>query len=217
LQRRVEAHENGYAMVCGTVLNGTHTRAGWASYFMDHAVALSGRPSGVLRVPPSRCSYMRGPLTAVGGFPEDRRVGEDTVVNSRLFELGYRAYHSRDVQCVHKNPCRTAVQLLEHHFERGLGFGKILWEHAGQPERLRGRYATMLWLMTKYPVRRMRFIMEAVHDWGSSVRREFVMSLPLILAGVASAAAGAMLFLWKPRPAAAATAVPVRGEEASQS
>jgi hypothetical protein len=94
LQKRLDAHENGYAMVCGAVVNGSDTRAGWASYFLDHSGSLPGRPSRVLRLPPSRCSYSRGPLVAIGGFSEDRRVGEDTVANNRLFELGYRAYHS---------------------------------------------------------------------------------------------------------------------------
>jgi hypothetical protein len=199
LQTRIDAHESGYAMACGAVLNGTDTRAGWASYFLDHAVALTGRPSRVLRLPPSRCSYMRGLLTAIGGFPEDRRVGEDTVVNARLYELGYRAYYSSEIRCIHKSPCTTTVRLLQHHFERGLGFGRILWEQAGKPEGLRARGETILWLMAKYPVRRLRFIAEAVRDWGATVRRPFVLSFPLVVAGVASAAAGAILFLTRPR------------------
>jgi glycosyltransferase involved in cell wall biosynthesis len=202
LQKRIEAHEDGYAMACGAVLNGTDTRAGWASYFLDHAVALPGRPSRVLRLPPSRCSYMRGPLEAIGGFPEERRVGEDTVVNTRLFELGYRAYYSSDIQCIHNTPCTTVARLLHHHFERGLGFGRILWEQAGRPRNLRARGQTILWLTTKYPVRRTRFIREAVRDWGATVRREFTRSFPFVVAGVASAAVGAILFLLRPRIAA---------------
>ena len=205
LQRRLDAHENGYAMVCGAVLNGTETRAGWASYFLDHAVALPGRPSRLLGRPPSRCSYMRGPLAAIGGFPEERRVGEDTVVNSRLFELGYRAYYSNELRCVHRSPCTTPVRLLRHHFERGLGFGRILWEQAGQPRPLRERLKTILWLTTKYPVRRTRFIMQAVRDWGRPEHRQFVTSFPLVLAGVASAAVGAVLFLLRPGRAGART------------
>ena len=203
LQKRIEAHEDGYAMACGAVLNGTDTRAGWASYFLDHAVALPGRPSRVLRLPPARCSYMRGPLEAIGGFPEDRRVGEDTVVNTRLFELGYRSYYSSDIQCIHKTPCTTVARLLHHHFERGLGFGRILWEQAGRPRKLRARAETILWLTTKYPVRRTRFIREAVRDWGATVRRDFTRSFPLVVAGVASAAVGAILFLLRPRVAGA--------------
>ncbi len=198
LQKRVDAHEQGYAMASGAVLNGTDTRAGWASYFLDHCVSLTGRPSGRLRLPPSRCSYMRGPLTAIGGFPEDRRVGEDTVVNARLYELGYRACYSSEVRDIHKTPCTSTSRLLQHHFERGLGFGRILWEQAGKPQALRPRAEKMLWLVAKYPFRRLRFIFETVRDWGSSVRRPFVLSLPLVVAGVASAVAGAIVFLARP-------------------
>jgi glycosyltransferase involved in cell wall biosynthesis len=207
LQKRIDAHEAGYAMTCGAVLNGTDTRAGWASYFLDHAVALPGRPSRLLGLPPSRCSYMRGPLEAIGGFPEDRRVGEDTVVNTRLFELGYRSYYSSDIRCIHKTPCKTVARLLHHHFERGLGFGRILWEQAGRPKSLNARGATILWLMTKYPVRRTRFIKEAVREWGEPVRREFVRSFPLVVAGVAGAAVGAILFLLRPRAAGASASL----------
>jgi hypothetical protein len=44
-------------MVTGTTLNGTRTRAGWASYFLDHSSVLPGRPSQELTAPPAHCSY----------------------------------------------------------------------------------------------------------------------------------------------------------------
>ncbi|MDH5699577.1 MAG: glycosyltransferase, partial [Nitrospirota bacterium] len=52
LQQRVDAHEKGYAMVTGAVLNGTRSWAGWASYFLDHWIALPGRPSVQLESAP---------------------------------------------------------------------------------------------------------------------------------------------------------------------
>jgi len=198
LQKRIEAHEKGHVMVCGTIMNGTDTRAGWASYFLDHSDALAGRPSRVLGLPPSRCSYERASLLSIGGFPEDRRTGEDTSVNLRLFELGHRAYYSREIQSVHRTPCRTLYRLLQHHFNRGRGFGKILWEQTGRPRRLGPRGKTILWLMTNYPVRRTRFITKAVQEWGDTVHRQFVRCSPFIVAGVASAALGAILFLLRP-------------------
>src|SRR5262249_41859347 len=62
LQNRIDAHAKGYAMITGSILNGTRPWAGWASYFLDHWVALPNRPAGQLEDPPSSCSYMRGPL-----------------------------------------------------------------------------------------------------------------------------------------------------------
>src|SRR5712692_9911289 len=62
LAARIAAHDLGYAMVTGSIVNGTDTPAGWASYFLDHAWYMSGRPSGELSGPPAHCSYMREPL-----------------------------------------------------------------------------------------------------------------------------------------------------------
>jgi glycosyltransferase involved in cell wall biosynthesis len=198
LQSRIDAHERGYAMVTGSVLNGTRTWAGWASYFLDHWVALPNRPSAQLGAPPSRCSYMRGPLLAVGGFPEDRRVGEDTVVNNKLFALGHKAYRSAKVECIHRSPCRTPLLLLRHHYERGLGFGRILREEPGSARNLKARFRRIRWLLTRYPVKRVYGITKSVLRWGKPMRRYFVLSLPLVMAGTLSAALGAVVYLLRP-------------------
>jgi len=198
LQNRIDAHEKGYAMVTGSVLNGTRTWAGWASYFLDHWVALPNRPSDQLGAPPSRCSYMRGPLMAIGGFPEDRRVGEDTVVNNKLFALGHKAYRSSKVECIHRSPCRNPFILLQHHYQRGRGFGRILWEYPGPAKTLKFRYRRIRWLVTKYPAGRIFRITESVLRWGKPMRRYFVLSLPLVVAGTLSAALGAVIYLLRP-------------------
>ena len=106
-------------MVTGSTLNGTDTCAGWASYFLDHSTALPGRPSEELGEAPAHCSYWRHLLEEVGGFPEDRRAGEDTVVNVELIRRGHRAYRARDVRLVHNTPCTTVTRLVRHHFVRG--------------------------------------------------------------------------------------------------
>ncbi len=126
LAARLRAHDLGYAMVTGTALNGTRTWAGWASYFLDQSAVLPGRPSTELDGAPSHCSYRRSALLAVGGFPEDLRTGEDTVVNQALVRRGYQAYRAQDVIFIHHSPCRTPWKLVAHHFIRGRGFGRIL-------------------------------------------------------------------------------------------
>ena len=198
LQNRMDAHALGYAMVTGTALNGTRTLSGWASYFLDHSEALPGRPSSDLDAPPSHCSYLKEALIAVGGFLEDRRIGEDTVVNCELSRRGYKACRSSKIQFVHNSPCRTPIRLWRHHLLRGLGFGRILWEQSGRGRTLRSRLPSIWWLMTKYPWRRVRFITRNVVRWGKPVRRYFLLSLPLILTGIASAALGALAFLFRP-------------------
>lgn len=198
LQNRVDAHEKGYAMVTGTVLNGNRTWAGWASYFLDHWVALPGRPSLQLESAPSHCSYMMGPLKAVGGFPEDRRVGEDTVVNNRLFELGQKAYFSSKLVITHKSPCVNPLILIRHHYLRGRGFGRILWEYPGPKKTRKFRLRRIRWLLTKYPLKRIYYMTKGVRRWGKPVWHHFILSFPLIVVGTVSAALGGVIFLLRP-------------------
>jgi glycosyltransferase involved in cell wall biosynthesis len=198
LQNRLDAHEKGYAMVTGVVLNGTRSWAGWGSYFLDHWIALPGRPTTQLESAPSRCSYMLGPLKAIGGFPEDRRAGEDTVVNNRLFELGHKAYFSSKIVDIHKSPCVNPMILVRHHYLRGRGFGRILWEHLSPQKTHKFRYRKIRWLVTKYPLRRTFFMGKGVLRWGKPMWGYFVWSFPLIVAGTLSAALGGVIFLVRP-------------------
>ena len=166
LAARLRAHDLGYAMVTGTVLNGTRTWAGWASYFLDHSTVLPGRPSIELRGAPAHCSYRRNALESVGGFPEDMRAGEDTVVNQALVRRGYTAYRAQDVTLVHKSPCRTVPKLIRHHFARGRGYGRILRERdAVTRAALLG--ATGRHLLHRQLLSRVRGITQNVDEWGS--------------------------------------------------
>ena len=205
LQQRVDTHEKGYAMVTGAVLNGTRSWAGWASYFLDHWIALPGRPSMELESAPSRCSYMMGPLRAIGGFPEDRRTGEDTVVNNRLFALGYKAYFSSKIVDIHKSPCVSPMILVRHHYLRGRGFGRMLWEYPGPRKTRKFRLRRIRWLMTQYPVKRIVDITKGVTRWGKPMWKQFVVSYPLIILGTMSAAIGAVIFLVRPESSAVNT------------
>lgn len=112
LAARVRAHQRGYPMVTGTIRNLTTTPSGWASYFLDHATVLPGRPSGELSAPPPHCSYDRALLLEAGAFPDDLRAGEDTVANTAMFLAGRRAWRDRDVELFHESPCRNLAILL---------------------------------------------------------------------------------------------------------
>jgi glycosyltransferase involved in cell wall biosynthesis len=165
LAARIRAHDEGYAMVTGTTLNGTRTRAGWASYFLDHSSVLPGRPSTVLGGPPAHCSYLREALLEVGGFPEDMRAGEDTVVNYELARRGYSACRAQDVTLVHHSPCRTARRLLRHHFVRGRAYGRILLDRRRRDGRL--LHAHGLRALFRLQVRhRIAYTARRVERWG---------------------------------------------------
>ncbi len=210
LEARRRAHDLGYAMVTGTTLNGTTTRAGWASYFLDHNSVLPGRPSTELPGAPAHCSYSREALLEVGGFPEDLRAGEDTVVNKALADLGYVAFRAADVSLVHNTPCRTGRKLLRHHFVRGRGFGRVLLIRGLSRGAIlrRGRS-----LFRSQIVWRLRTTHRRVRQWGGELNREYDRSIPWIILGAASAWVGTCYELWReasgPRSQPARPAAPV--------
>ncbi len=200
LAARVQAHRLGYTMVTGTVLNGTPTLAGWASYFLDHSGSLPGRPSAVLDGPPMHCSYERTALRDVGGFPEDLRAGEDTVVNIELFKRGHVGYRAADVTLTHHSRCRGPVKLVRHHYSRGRAFGKILRD---DPERDRRFVRT-------YVPRRISRTSRDVRRWGGVLRRHYRRAWPLVVAGTVAAWAGLLYELARPvRAQATETSPPV--------
>lgn len=200
LAARMRAHDRGYAMVTGTMLNGTRTWAGWASYFLDHSSVLPGRPSTELAAAPSHCSYRRSALQAVGGFPEDLRAGEDTVVNQELFRRGYSAYRAQDVVLIHHSPCRTAPRLLRHHFTRGRGYGRILRTRDGVTRADLTGHTGRLLLRRQTAARLMR-TMRSVRRWGDlPMSAQYVRAFPLVVAGTLASAAGTWYELLRGSP-----------------
>lgn len=200
LAARHRAHQLGYTMVTGTMLNGTRTRAGWASYFLDHSTALPGRASGALESPPMHCSYERGALLNIGGFPENMRAGEDTVVNRELFRRGYSAYRAQDVRVTHRSRCATPVRLIRHHLDRGRAFGKLV---RADPRRDRG----VVWT---YVPRRISRTGEHVRLWGGDLRDEYRRAWLLVVAGTLAAWIGLVFELVRPaRAHATETSPPV--------
>lgn len=207
LAARLRAHDAGWPMVTGSIVNGNPTPAGWASYFLDHSSALPGRPSGELAGAPAHCSYVREFLLAVGGFPEGVRAGEDTVVNDALWRRGHRAYRAREIRLTHRSPCQGAVSLVRHHFARGRAFGRILrGDHA--PDRM-----ASLRFLARYRGRRLASTDQRVREWGGDLADEYRRVRHLVILGIAAAWIGAWLeVLRRPRRRGTA-AVPEEGRD----
>ncbi len=205
LEARIRAHELGYAMVTGTILNGTTTRSGWASYFLDHAACLPERPSGELEEAPAHCSYVREFLLEVGGFPEGMRAGEDTVANMRLWERGRLAYRARDVRLIHRSRCRSVWRLLRHHFQRGRALGSIMLSSPAteRPNRI----GSVRYLM-RYPRQRLADTDGRVLRWGGSLEAEYRRSRGLVRLAIRAACLGAMLEVMRPGAAPAPSLAP---------
>jgi glycosyltransferase involved in cell wall biosynthesis len=183
LRARLAAHQAGWPMVTGTTLNGTRTRSGWASYFLEHAANLPGRPSGPLADAPTHCSYDAALLRAAGGFREDMRAAEDTIVNGELFDHGARAFFTREAAFVHRSPCRTPRTLLVHHFRRGRGLGKIARSGRSRPDMLpRGGALRQACAV----VGRVSWTTVQAWRWGRGIRHQYILSLPLVAAAALS-------------------------------
>ena len=126
LQARLDAHDDGWDLVTGSVVNGNPTRAGWASYLLDHAAQVPSRKPGEFNGVPGHASYVTRDVRGVGGFPEDMRAGEDTVVNRALFFAGKRTYFCPAASFAHASPSTGPIHLLRHHFQRGRALGRII-------------------------------------------------------------------------------------------
>jgi glycosyltransferase involved in cell wall biosynthesis len=189
---RLAAHQRGYAMVTGTILNGTDTFAGWAAYFLEHAQSLPGLPAEELSFAPGNCSYSRATLEWAGDFPAWRSA-EDTAVNQRLFARGYGAYRDPAIEFVHRNPCFTIRDFVRHQRIRGRGLGRIMKsEDASRLLPTRARVRNLALAMM--PAARMYFVGRYV--WRSrqrSLQLRFALVSPLVATGAVVAWVQALL------------------------
>jgi glycosyltransferase involved in cell wall biosynthesis len=171
-------------------LNGTETPAGWASYVLDHSYSLPGRPSMPLAGPPGAALYRRRLLVDLGGFPEDMRAGEDTVVNQALFAQGHTAYRAADVTMFHLSPCRDVRTLVRHHFKRGQAMGRIIVADAARADPPGLTYRDVrYWLVGAVP-RRVGQTSRNVKRWGADMRSEYRRVYPLVVLAALSAWTG---------------------------
>ena len=188
LAARVAAHDRGYAMVTGTTINGNATWAGTAAYFLENSSAIPGRPSAELEGPPVHCSYRRDVLASIGGFPEDMRAGEDTVVNRELWRRGHNAYRAQNVRIIHTSPSATSFSLARHQFTRGRSAGRIYLTQPGNAIRSRA----FVWqILIRYVPNRLRNTRADVVAWGDDgTIGIYRLVRPLVAVGATAAWAG---------------------------
>lgn len=198
LAARLRAHEAGWDMITGTTVNGNTSYAGWSSYFLDHSSVLPGRPPTILDSPPAHCSYRTSILRELGGFPEDMRTGEDTVVNRELFRLGHTALRDPDVRLIHSSPATTLPALARHHFKRGRGMGRIVLETNRRAPVLRDRRLIRR-LAVDYLPDRIRSTRSNVRRWGGQLSTIWSQVFPGFLVGAVSAWLGAWWEILRPR------------------
>jgi Glycosyl transferase family 2 len=207
LRARLAAHEQGWDLVTGSVLNGNPTRAGWASYFLDHASQNPSQPAGEFHGVPGHASYVTSDVREVGGFPEDMRAGEDTVVNQELYYAGRNTYFAPDASFFHASPSTSLRHLLRHHAQRGRALGRIIREaRADDPQAWPVRDIASI------PVRRVRAIRTAMASADEASRARYRTVRAMVVAGAAASAGAAWLELLAPRrhPAPSDASAPAR-------
>jgi glycosyltransferase involved in cell wall biosynthesis len=181
LSARLRAHHKGYAMVTGTVLNGTRTWVGWAAHFLDETGALVGHPSGRLPTSLGECSYVRETLVHIGGFPEDLPTGTGEVVNRKLFMMGYGAYRAEDVCVIRHMVSETVLHLLVSNFRRGRTHGMTLVAEA-HSDRKRFLDRRMVRYVLVGGPGRLRWITRTVHRSARELRLRYWLAFPLVAA-----------------------------------
>jgi len=205
LRARLDAHEQGWELVTGSVLNGNPTLAGWASYFLDHATQSPSQPPGEYEGVPGHASYVTSDVRDVGGFPEDMRAGEDTVVNQELYYAGRSAYFAPDASFFHASPSTTFRHLVRHHTQRGRALGRIIRDaRADDPN------AWPIRDIASIPVRRMRAIRTAIAYADEESRARYRKVRAMVVAGAVASAGAAWIELLARGPSPSTAPAPVR-------
>jgi glycosyltransferase involved in cell wall biosynthesis len=194
LQARLDAHDHGWDLVTGSVLNGNTTDAGWASYFLDHASQHPSQPPGEYHGVPGHASYVTQDVRDVGGFPEHMRAGEDTVVNQELYYGSRRTYFAPDAGFFHASPSTTTRHLVRHHMQRGRALGRII-----RNARADDSQAWPLREIALIPVRRLRAIRTAMRHADADLRSHYRDVRTAVAVGAVASAGAAWREVFVPR------------------
>src|SRR5256886_9847038 len=124
---------------------------------------------------------MRHHLLQVGGFPEQMRAGEDTLVNRELARLGYGAYRAADVRLYHRSPCVNGARLVAHHFTRGRALARIVLDDGAPVVRN---------VLLEYVPRRLSRTNTNVRRWGGALVPVYRRGRPRPVPPAASPVAG---------------------------
>lgn len=89
----------------------------------------------------SFAAYRRDTLLAVGGFPKDLVMGEDTVVAARMLLAGFKIAYQADAQAYHSH-AYTPAQEFRRYFDTGVLHAREHWfgEKLGRADNEGGRF-----------------------------------------------------------------------------
>jgi hypothetical protein len=185
LQGYLRAHERGFPIVAGTVLNGTGSRTGWASYFLEHSANLPGRPAGERAVPPPGCSFLRTVLPPVD-LHQARKMDPGSPKQG-----SHRVWATDDARRIDPAPMSgNVVELLRGKFVQGMMKAASPRPDLYRPTAAGRAVARLGWLASIGPVELSR-IDANVAQWGGEMWRLYRRARPLVAAALFSAWVGA--------------------------
>ncbi len=103
----------------------------------------------------SFAAYRRSALMAIGGFPQDLILGEDTYVAAKLLLRGWKVAYCAEAQVFHSHHF-TFIQEFRRYFDIGVFHGRESWmrRELGQPQGEGFRFvkAEFNYLMARRPM-----------------------------------------------------------------
>ena len=187
---RLRDHRGGAVAVASTLTNAYRdSRAACASYLLLHnrlVTADSTVPRALYGL-----SYDRRLFALYGRFAEDLRSGEDTEFNAR-FMAAYPIVKAPDVRTAHRYPT-TPAAMFRDAFRRGRLQATMLG-------RIDGRARPRSFLVTARAVLNVPHALQFAWNAPNGSRSRHLGAWPLIAAGGAAYAAGALTTVLRPYP-----------------
>jgi len=195
LRLRLARHRDGFDAVGGAIANGTpRSPVGSAGHYLEYSALLPSPRLLAEQVVPHALSYRRSLLEQLGGFPEDIRTGEDTILNKRLLAAGASVGFEPRAVFAHRNPTRLR-DFLAHQHQHGRGLVRVIREHGLKSPigRLDGPAAGAWWRgLAVYPAARWWQALSRVARGAPGRLPAYVLLSPLIWLGLWATGAGAL-------------------------
>ncbi len=192
VRRRLQRHREGHAAVGGAITNGTPWHpVGTASYFVEYSALLPSERILTEQEIPHCLSYERELVQQLGGFPEDLKTGEDTVLNARLIERGATIELDPEIRLAHVN-LTSLRAYLRHLYEHGYGFG-LAGGSYGPPSRWMIRAGDLRAagrILVRYPLGRWLGAFRRIARGRPRSLPGYLLLTPLVWAGLWAAATG---------------------------
>jgi Glycosyl transferase family 2 len=177
LDAHVREHDRGHALVAGDALNGTGTRVGWASYFLERSSLLPARAATTVAAAPAGCSFSRDLLGA----------------DVRAPRPGLRAVYAPGARRIEPGP-RSPGELLRDRFAWGRLTARLSAPELWRATTAKRAGAQLQWAMTFGP-RELSRVDTNVARWGSEHAPLYRRARPWVAAGAFAAWAGACVEL----------------------